>query len=66
MVGSFRGTFIVNADTLRSVNNWQDHLLQKCDSSGNFIWIKHIAAGLLKVSQEYLILMIILVPWEVM
>lgn len=44
MVGSFAGTFIVNADTLRSVNNWQDAFIAKCDSSGNFIWIKHIAA----------------------
>lgn len=44
MSGSFAGTFIVNSDTLRSVNNWQDAFLAKCDSSGNFIWVKHLAA----------------------
>lgn len=44
MAGSFGGSFIVNSDTLRSINNWQDAFLAKCDSSGNFIWIKHLAA----------------------
>ena len=43
LAGSFANSFIANQDTIRSINGWQDAFLAKCDSMGNFIWIKHLA-----------------------